>query len=65
MRVGGKNPKIVWWSYEVKATFKRKEVLGARGEDVKERCMEANKEEKKKIKRCKNQSKKEINEGMV
>ena len=27
--VGGKIPKSVWWNDEVKAVFKRKEVLGA------------------------------------
>ena len=35
VRVGGRNPKSVWWDDEVKAAFKRKEdawmeVLGAR-----------------------------------
>ena len=53
------------WSDKVKAAFKRKEVaweevLGARDEDAKERCMGAYKKEKRKVKRC--QSKKEIQE---
>ena len=25
MRVGGKNPKSVWWNYEIKAVVRRKE----------------------------------------
>ena len=37
-------------------------VLGARYEDAKERCMEAYKEEKIKVKRCIYESKKEVNE---
>ena len=52
--MGGVNPKNVWWNDGVKAAVKRKEtdlkeVLGARDEDVKERCMEAYKEEKRKV----------------
>ena len=39
-----------------------KEVLRGRDEDSKEKCMEAYKEEKKKIKSCMCQSKKEVNE---
>ena len=40
----------------------RKEVLGARDEDVKDRCMEAYREEKRKVKRCIYLNKKEVNE---
>ena len=43
VRVGGKNPKNMWWKDEVKAVVKRKEaawkVLAASYE-AKERCME-------------------------
>ena len=39
-----------------------KEVLGARDEDVMERCLEAYKEEKRKVKKCIYQSKKEVQE---
>ena len=65
-RVGGKNPKKVWWKGEVKAVVKRKEaagkVLAASYEEAKERCMEAYKEEKRTVKRCTYQSKKKVNE---
>ena len=42
-RVGGKNPKSVWWNNEVKAAVRRKETdwkvaLEARDEEAKERC---------------------------
>ena len=37
-----------------------KEVLGARDEVAKERCMETYKEEKRKVKKCIYQSKKEV-----
>ena len=30
VRVGGKNPKSVWWNNEKTAAVERKEVLGAR-----------------------------------
>ena len=52
VRVGGKRPKSVWWNDEVKAAFRRKEVLAASDEEAKERCMEAYREEKRKINRC-------------
>ena len=43
-RVGGKNPKSVWWNDEVKAAVRRKEaiwkVLEASDEEAKERCKE-------------------------
>ena len=43
---GRKSQKCVWWNDEVKAQVERKEVawkevLGARNETAKERCMEA------------------------
>ena len=37
-----------------------KEVLGARNEDAKESCLKVYKEEKRKVKRCIYQSKKEV-----
>ena len=44
----------MWWNDQVKAAVKRKEdawkeVLEARDEDVRERCLEAYKEEKRKV----------------
>ena len=67
MRVGGKNPKNLWWNNEIKATVRRKEapwkgVLAASDEGSKERCMEAYREDKRKVKRCIVQSKKKVNE---
>ena len=50
-------PKSVWWNYQVKPAVNRKEVLEARDEDARERCLEVYKEEKRKIKRCIYQSK--------
>ena len=55
VRVGGGYPKRVWWKDHVKAVVKRKEaawkeVLGAIDKDVRERCLEVYKEEKKKVK---------------
>ena len=55
VRVGGKNPKNVWWNDEVKAAVNRKEVawkevLIASNEDTKERCMVDYREGKKKVK---------------
>ena len=55
------------WNDEMKAAVERKEtvrkeVLGARDEDVKDRCMEAYREEKRKVKRCIYLNKKEVNE---
>ena len=49
VRVGGKNPKSVWWNDEIKAAVRRKEVLGASYEETKERYMEAYREEKRKV----------------
>ena len=49
VRVGGKNPKSVWWNNEVKAAVRRMEVLAARDEKAKERCMEPYKEEERKV----------------
>ena len=37
-------------------------MFGARDEDVKERCLEVYKEEKRKVKRCIYQSRKEVQE---
>ena len=67
LELGGKNPKSVWWNDEIKATIRRKEaawkvVLAASYEETKERCMEAYREEKKKVKRCIIQRKKKVNE---
>ena len=62
MRVGGKNPKNVWWNDVVKSAVERKEVLGLRDEVAKDRCIEIYKEEKRKVKRCINQIRKEVNE---
>ena len=44
--------KKEWWNNQVKVAVERKEVLGARDEDAKERCLEVYKEEKKKVKSC-------------
>ena len=51
----GKNPKNVWWSDEIKAAVRRKEsawkrLLAASDEEAKEICMEADREEKRKLK---------------
>ena len=66
VRVGGKNPKGVLWNDEIKAAVRRKEdawkgVLAASDEETKERCMEAYREEKRKVKRCIIQRKKKVN----
>ena len=55
MRVRGGNPKSGWWKDQVKAAVKRKEaawkdVLGARDEDEKERCLEIYKKKRARIK---------------
>ena len=67
VRVGGKNPKSVWWNDEIKAAVRRKdaawkEVLAASDEEAKERCMETYREKKRKVKRCIYESKKKANE---
>ena len=67
VRVEGKNPESVWWNDEVKAEVERKEAvrkdeMGARDETAIERCMEAYKREKRKIKRLIYLSKKEVND---
>ena len=55
LQVGIGNPKSMWLNDQVKAAVKRKEdgwkeILGARDEDVQERCLEVYKEEKRKVK---------------
>ena len=55
------------WNDEIKAAIRRKVaaqkgVLAASDEEAKERCIEAYKEEKRKVKRCIIQSKKKVNE---
>ena len=64
VRLGGKNPKSVWWNYEIKTEDRRKEaawkVLTASNEEAKERCMEEYREEKRKVKRCIYQSRKKM-----
>ena len=57
----------MWWNDEVKAAVRRKEatqkeMLGEGDEEVKEGCMETYKEEKRKVKRYKYQSKKKLDE---
>ena len=61
VRVEGKNPKSVWWNDEVKAAVSRKEMLAASDEEAKQSCIEAYKEENKKVKRCIYQSKRKVN----
>ena len=61
--MGEQNPKSVWWNDEIKAAVKRKEaawneVLAASEKEAKERCMEAYRGEKRKVKTCIIQSKK-------
>ena len=34
---GGKHPKREWWKVELKAAFRRKEVLGASDEEAKKK----------------------------
>ena len=62
LRVEGKNPKSVRCNNLVKNAVERKELLGARDEVTKDRFMEVYKEEKRKVKRCIYQNKKEVNE---
>ena len=57
----------MWWNDKIKAAVTRKEaawkeVFVASNEETKERCMEAYKEEKRKVKRCIIQTKKKVNE---
>ena len=63
VKVGGKNPKSVWLNDEIKAVGWGKEatwkVLATSDEETKERCMEVYREEKRKVKRCIYQRKKE------
>ena len=65
--VRGRRTQNVWLNDWVKAAVKRKEaawkwVLASSDEESKERCMEAYREEKRKVKRCIYQSKKKVNE---
>ena len=60
-----KTPKSVWWKDEIKAAVRRKEaawkgVLAASDEETKEGCMEAYREDKRKVERCIIQSEKKI-----
>ena len=48
--VGEKNLKSLWWNDEGKAVIRRKVVLAASDEESKERCMEAQREEQRKVK---------------
>ena len=66
VRVAGKNPKSVRWNDKIKAAVRRKEaawkeVLAASNEETRERCIEAYREEKRKVERCIIQSKKKVN----
>ena len=61
VRVGGKNPKTVWWNDEIKAAVRRRRLLGRAAGDLetKERCMEAYREEKRNVKKVYNSEQKE------
>ena len=66
VRVEGKNPKSMWWNDEIKDAVRIKEaackgVLEATDEETKERCIEAHREEKRKVKSCIIRSKKKVN----
>ena len=70
VRVGGKNLKSMWWNNEIKTAVRRKEaawkeMFSYSDEEGKERCMEAYREEKRKVKRSIIQSKKKVNEQLV
>ena len=60
VRVGGKSPKNVRWNDVVKAAVEKKEAA-ARDKVAKDGCMGVYKEEKRKIKKCIYQSKREAN----
>ena len=67
VKVGGGNPKSVWWNDQVKAAVKKneaawKKALGTRDKDTRERGLEVHKKEKTKVKRCIYQSKKKVQE---
>ena len=53
----------MWWKDEVKVAVRRKEVLAA-SKKAKERCIEAYKEENRKIKRSVYHSKKKVKEDL-
>ena len=66
VRVGGKNPKNVGWNDVVKAAVEikvasRKGLLGARDDDAKELYIQVYQEEKRRVKRCIYQTKREVN----
>ena len=57
----------MWWNDDIKVAVGRIEaawklVLAASDEETKERCVEAYREEKRKVKRCIIQRKKKVNE---
>ena len=67
VRVGGKNPKSVWWNNEIKPAVRRKEsawkgVLATSDEETKERCIEVYREVKRNVERYIIESKKKVNE---
>ena len=55
VRVGGKNPKCVWWNDEIKATVRRKSASDETKDVWKPTA-------KRKVKRCIIQNKKKVNE---
>ena len=66
MRVGRKNPKSVGWNDKIKVVVRRKdtawkEMLAASDGETKERCREPYREERRKVKRCIDQSKMKVN----
>ena len=67
VRVAGNDSKSLWWNDERKTAVRRKEaawkeVVATSNEEVKERCMEMYREEKRKVKRYIYHSKKKANE---
>ena len=69
VRVRRGNRKCVGWNDQVKAVVRRKEaawkeVFGSGDEEAKERCMEAYREKKGKVKRCVYQFGRKMNEDV-